>query len=115
MKNVDHIAILVENLEVSQEWYEKHCQAKLIFKDEKYRRMQMGNTTIALISKNHYKHAHIGLLVHKYSDLPSNLGEIVHHRDGTTGCYVMDPDGNMVEFIHYNDECKKKMGIKNEI
>ena len=112
MKKVDHIAILVDNLEISQSWYEKHCQAMLIFKDEKYRRMQMGNTTIALIDKKHYKHAHIGILVEDYSQLPSDLGQIVQHRDGTTGCYVNDPDGNMVEFIHYNEECKKKMSIE---
>jgi catechol 2,3-dioxygenase-like lactoylglutathione lyase family enzyme len=110
--NIDHVAILVEDLDVSQEWYEKNCGAELVFKDHKFRRMKMENTTIALISKHHYKHAHIGLLVRNYGDLPSNLGEIVIHRDGTTGCYVMDPDGNMVEFIHYDEECKKKMGIE---
>ena len=60
---IDHIAILVENLDISQKWYEDNCGAVLVFKDKKYRRMQMKNTTIALISKNHYKHAHIGLLV----------------------------------------------------
>ena len=111
MKKVDHVAILVDNLDISQKWYEENCQAKLIFKDKKYRRMQMQNTTIALISKNHYKYAHIGLLVDEYGDLPSDLGEIVHHRDGTTGCYVKDPDGNMVEFIHYSEECKESMKI----
>lgn len=112
MKTIDHIAILVNNLDESQEWYEKNCGAELIFNDSKYRRMQMNNTTIALIDKKHYKHAHIGLLVDNYADLPSNLGELVHHRDGTTGCYIKDPDGNVVEFIHYNKECKKKMGIE---
>tara|TARA_Y100001973_G_C5024452_1_gene244828 strand:+ start:33 stop:365 length:333 start_codon:yes stop_codon:yes gene_type:complete len=108
---VDHIAILVDNLDISQEWYEENCQAKLVFKDDKYRRMEMNNTTIALISKHHYEHAHVGLLVYNYNDLPSG-GKIVKHRDGTTGCYVMDPDGNMVEFIHYSDDCKKKMGVE---
>jgi len=111
MKTVDHIAVLVENLDVSQEWYENACGAKLAFKDYKYRRMRMGNVTIALIDKKHYEHAHFGILVQEYANLPSNLGEIVHHRDGTTGCYVKDPDGNVVEFIHYNEECKKDMKI----
>jgi len=112
MKTVDHIAILVENINISQEWYENICGAKLVFEDSKYKRMKMNNTTIALIDKKHYKHAHIGLLVENYGDLPSNKGQLVHHRDGTTGCYVMDPDGNMIEFIHYNKDCKNKMGIK---
>ena len=111
MKTIDHIAILVGDLDISQEWYEKNCGAVLIFKDHKYRRMQMSNTTIALISKYHYNHAHIGLLVDSYGDLPSDKGDIIHHRDGTTGCYIYDPDGNVVEFIHYSKECKRNMKI----
>ena len=111
MKKIDHIAVLVDNLEVSQQWYEEVCGAELIFSDYKYRRMQMENVTIALIDKKHYKYAHIGLLVENYRDLPSDKGEVVHHRDGTTGCYVKDPDGNVVEFIHYSDECKKDMKV----
>jgi len=111
MKKIDHIAVLVDNLEVSQKWYEEVCGAELVFSDYKYRRMQMENVTIALIDKNHYEHNHVAILVHSYGDLPSNLGEIIHHRDGTTGCYVKDPDGNVVEFIHYSEECKKDMKI----
>ena len=111
MKIVDHIAVLVDNLEISQKWYEEVCGARLVFSDHKYRRMQMDNVTIALIDKKHYKYNHIGILVHEYANLPSNLGELVQHRDGTTGCYVKDPDGNVVEFIYYNNECKEKMKI----
>ena len=111
MKTIDHIAILVENLEISQKWYESVCGAQLIFDDSKYKRMKMNNTTIALIDKNHYKDAHVGILVENYRDLPSDKGKIVHHRDGTTGCYVKDPDGNVVEFIHYSEECKRNMKI----
>ena len=112
MKTVDHIAVLVENLEISQKWYEEHCNAVLIFKDSKYSRMQMGNITIAIVDKNHYEHAHFAILVEDYKNLPFDRGETVHHRDGTTGCYLKDPDGNVVEFIHYSNECKAKMGIK---
>ena len=112
MKTIDHIAFLVENLEISQKWYEDNCGAMLVFDDSKYKRMKMNNTTIALIDKKHYEHAHVGILVERYQDLPSKMGKVVHHRDGTTGCYVLDPDGNMVEFIHYDDKCKKTMGIE---
>jgi catechol 2,3-dioxygenase-like lactoylglutathione lyase family enzyme len=109
---IDHVAILVDDLDISEKWYQENCGAILTFKDHKYRRMKMQNTTIALISKHHYEHAHIGLLVSEYGHLPSGKGKVIHHRDGTTGCYVMDPDGNMVEFIYYNDDCKKKLGIE---
>jgi catechol 2,3-dioxygenase-like lactoylglutathione lyase family enzyme len=111
MKTIDHIAVLVENLNISQKWYEETCGAVLVYGDHKLRRMQMENTTLALISKYHYAHAHFAIPVDKYGDLPSNLGEVVHHRDGTTGCYVFDPDGNAVEFIYYSEECKKEMKI----
>ena len=111
MKIVDHIAVLVENLDVSQEWYETNCGAKLIFEDYKYKRMAMGNVTVALIDKEHYQYNHIGILVENYRDLPSDKGEVVHHRDGTTGCYVKDPDGNVVEFIYYSDKMRADIGI----
>ncbi len=111
MKKIDHIAVLVENLEISQKWYEDVCGAKLIFEDHKYKRMSMGNISIALIDKKYYEYAHIGIPVENYRDLPSDKGEMVHHRDGTTGCYVKDPDGNVVEFIHYNEQSKKDMKI----
>ena len=111
MKTVDHIAVLVENLDISQKWYEEVCGAELIFEDHKYKRMAMNNIAIALIDKRHYKYPHIGIPVENYVDLPSDKGEIVHHRDGTTGCYLKDPDGNVVEFIHYNKECKREMKI----
>ena len=111
MKVVDHIAVLVEDLEVSQKWYEKNCDAVLVFEDYKYKRMQMNNTTIALIDKKHYEYAHFAITVQNYRDLPSNLGEMVQHRDGTTGCYVKDPDGNVVEFIYYSDKMKKDLGL----
>ena len=75
MKTVDHIAVLVENLDVSQEWYETNCGAKLIFEDYKYKRMAMGNVTVALIDKEHYQYNHIGILVENYRDLPSDKGE----------------------------------------
>ena len=39
-------------------------------------------------------------------DLPLELGEVVYHRDGTTGVYVKDPFGNYLEYIWYSDDQK---------
>lgn len=111
MKTIDHVAVLVKNLEESQKWYEKNCGAVLVFEDYKYKRMQMDNITLALIDKNYYEHNHFAILVEKYKDLPSDKGKMIQHRDGTTGCYVKDPDGNVIEFIHYNKDMKKNLGI----
>jgi catechol 2,3-dioxygenase-like lactoylglutathione lyase family enzyme len=110
MKFVDHIAILVSDLDTSQQWYEENCSAELIFEDHKYKRMKMNNTTIALIDKKHYKHAHFGVLVDCVKEFPTG-GKIVPHRDGTVGCYTEDPDGNMVEFIYYSPDMREKLNI----
>ena len=107
MSTVDHIAILVDDLEVAEEWYVQKLAGKVTFRDSKYIRMQLSNTNIALIDKNHYPHAHFGILVEKMEDLPLELGEVVYHRDGTTGVYGKDPFGNYLEYICYSDKQKE--------
>jgi catechol 2,3-dioxygenase-like lactoylglutathione lyase family enzyme len=74
MSIVDHIAILVDDLEVAEEWYTQKLAGKVTFRDSKYIRMTVSNTNIALIDKNHYPHAHFGILVEKKEDLPLELG-----------------------------------------
>ncbi len=107
MSVVDHIAILVDDLEVAEEWYVEKLSGIIIFRDSKYIRLCVSNTNIALIDKKHYPHAHFGILVEKIEDLPLELGEVVYHRDGTTGVYVKDPFGNYLEYIWYSDKQKE--------
>ncbi len=104
---VDHIAVLVDDLDTAEKWYCDHLVAKVTFRDEKYVRLQISNTHIALIDKKHYPHPHFGVLVENVCDLPLEKGEVVKHRDGTIGVYVKDPFGNYLEYIWYSDEAKK--------
>jgi len=103
---VDHIAILVDNLEVAEEWYCSKLQCEVSYRDKKYIRLKLENTNIALIDKKHYPCAHFGILVKNREDLPLEMGETVYHRDGTIGVYVKDPFGNYLEYIWYSDEQK---------
>ena len=96
---IDHIAILVDDLKLAEEWYMKRVNGSVTFRDDKYIRIQVGNTNLALIDKKHYPHPHFGILVENIADLPLELGETVYHRDGTTGVYVKDPFGNYLEYI----------------
>jgi catechol 2,3-dioxygenase-like lactoylglutathione lyase family enzyme len=112
MSIVDHIALLVDDLQVAEEWYTKRLAGKVTFRDTKYIRMTVSNTNIALIDKKHYPHAHFAILVEKMQDLPLELGEVVYHRDGTTGVYVKDPFGNYLEYICYS--CKEKETFSND-
>jgi extradiol dioxygenase family protein len=107
MSIVDHIAVLVDDLAIAEEWYTKRLDGKVTFRDPKYIRMSVSNTNIALIDKKHYPYPHFGILVEKIEDLPIELGEAVYHRDGTAGVYVKDPFGNYLEYIWYSDEQKE--------
>jgi extradiol dioxygenase family protein len=110
---VDHIAVLVDDLKVAEKRYCNKLAAKVTFRDEKYIRITLENTNIALIDKKHYPHAHFGILVENICDLPLEKGEVVKHRDGTIGVYVKDPFGNYLEYIWYSEE-QKKVFLANE-
>ena len=103
---VDHIAILVDDLDLAEEWYTSQLNAAVSFKDSKYIRIKVQNTNIALIDKKHYPYAHIGILVDDINNLPAD-GLRVEHRDGTIGVYVEDPFGNYLEYIWYSDQQKE--------
>jgi len=104
---IDHIAVLVDDLEKAEEWYTAHLDGTVTFRDEKYIRLQIENTNIALVDKKHYAHPHFGVLVENFCDLPHDEGEAVHHRDGTVGIYVKDPFGNYLEYIWYSQDQKE--------
>tara|TARA_Y100000593_G_C4044878_1_gene206950 strand:+ start:53 stop:487 length:435 start_codon:yes stop_codon:yes gene_type:complete len=111
MKTVDHIAIRVKDIDKCRKWWEIHCDAKCVFSTETYHRMQLFNTTIALIDETVYEHDHVGILVNYQENLPKE-GTIIKHRDETIGSYVRDPEGNVVEFIYYSPIAKKIIGLK---
>jgi len=110
MKTIDHIALLVDDLEESQKWYEDNLDAVCVFDDKFYKRMKVSNTTIALICKNRYEYNHVAILVDNVEELPKD-GKRVAHRDGTIGVYTFDNSGHCVEFIYYSPEIRKKLGL----
>ena len=103
---VDHIAILVDDLETAEKWYVEKVGGKVTHKQENYIRLKLKNTNLALLSSDFItSKPHIGILCEKLEELPNN-GSLVRHRDGTTGVYVKDPFGNDIEFIHYSEKSK---------
>ena len=101
---VDHIAILVDDLDLAEQWYCEHLQCKVSYRDKKYIRLRTENTNVALIHKDFYEHAHFAILLNEKENLPVDKGKTVHHRDGTIGVYVKDPFGNYIEYIWYSDK-----------
>jgi len=104
---IDHVAILVDNLKISEKWYLETLGGEITHRQENYVRLKVSNTNIALLDKSYASSKpHMGILCSNFDDLPK-VGTKVSHRDGTTGVYLEDPDGNMVEFIYYNEKCQK--------
>jgi extradiol dioxygenase family protein len=104
---IDHIALLVDDLEIAENWYLENLDAVVEFKDQYYTRLRLHNTCIALIDKTRYPYEHIAILIENIEDLPTERGEVVKHRDGTIGVYVKDPFGNYLEYIWYSDNQKE--------
>lgn len=104
---VDHIAIMVDDLELAEKWYIENVGGEVTHKQENYVRLKLQNTNLALLSSDFVtSKPHVGILCNKIEDLP-NIGAKVSHRDGTTGVYLKDPFGNNIEFIHYGTQSKK--------
>ena len=104
---VDHVALLVENLEVAEKWYISNLGGEVTHRQENYIRLKVENVNIALLDKSFSSSKpHIGILCNNIQDLPTE-GDKISHRDGTTGVYVEDPWGNYLEFIHYDKNCHK--------
>ena len=103
---IDHVAILVHDLEKAEKWYVEKIGGKVTHKQENYVRLKLKNTSLALLSTDFItSKPHIGILCENIEELPKN-GAKVKHRDGTTGVYLKDPFGNNIEFIHYSEESK---------
>ena len=101
---VDHIAILVDSLEEASKWYVSYLGGVVTHKQSNYHRLKLKNTNIALLDRSfESSKPHVGILCENIDDLPSK-GERVLHRDGTTGVYMKDLDGNYLEFIHYGSK-----------
>ena len=104
---VDHVAIMVNDLELDEKWYIENVGGIVTHKQENYVRLKLQNINLALLSSDFItSKPHIGILCDKIENLP-NFGSKVKHRDGTTGVYLKDPFGNNIEFIHYDDKCQK--------
>jgi catechol 2,3-dioxygenase-like lactoylglutathione lyase family enzyme len=99
---VDHIAIVVDNLEEAAQWYTEYCGGEVTHRQDTYYRLQLQNTCIALLLSSHKPNKpHVAVLVECIEDLPKDKGTHVE--------YVTDPWGNHLEYICYNtEECKEK-------
>ena len=94
MDRVDHVALVVKNLDETVKWYLSHFNARLIYQDDTWAMVEFANVKLAFVV-SHQHPAHIAFS----SDKAESYGKLNQHRDGSLSCYAKDPSGNMVEFI----------------
>lgn len=95
----DHIALKVDSIENGVSWYQENMLAKIVYKDESWCLLEVGDAKIALVLEDMHP-AHFAFKV----DSKDKLRSINKHRDGSLYNYITDPWGNTTELIYYPKE-----------
>ena len=99
MKNldkIDHIAIQVDDIYKSLEWYQKKFSCKKVYCDESWAFIQFNNIKLALVKEIEHP-AHFAVL----DDKIDKHDDVVKHRDKSISKYIKDLDSNFIELIKY--------------
>lgn len=91
---IDHIAISVDDIASSVEWYQKQFRCSIEYQDSTWALLGFGNVRLALVIAEQHP-PHIGIVTPD----AEKYGELKMHRDGTRSTYISDPSGNAVELL----------------
>ena len=97
----DHIARTSKNIADSIAWYVDNLKAEVIYKDDTWGLVRVGNVKIAFVMA-HQHPSHICFEVDE-EYIEKNLSHKIFktHRDDSASCYVKDADGNHIEFLKW--------------
>ncbi len=93
LDTLHHVAVAVQNVKETVDWYTSHFDCKVTYQDDTWALVQFANVSLAFVLPAQHP-PHIALL----GD-PANYGEPKTHRDGTRSVYVKDPAGNNIEIL----------------
>ena len=107
----DHVAIVSKNISRSIDWYVDKWDAKILYQDETWGLIKIGKSKIAFVSP-HQHPAHICFEINEQF-INKKLKELTFkaHRDGSSSCYIRDPDGNFLEFLYWPDKEKQNDNV----
>ena len=92
MEKIDHIAIVVTNINHAVNWYTKNRDCKVNYQDDSWAELQFDNIKLALVlPQDHPPHI-------AFED---DSIEGTEHRDGSESVYDHDTFGNIIEKIKY--------------
>ena len=98
LDQVDHIAIQVQDINESLNWYLKNFKCKKIYSDKTWAFIEFNNIKLALVTKG--QHPFHFAVTNNSIHLEKNAKK---HRDGSISKYINDPDENKIELIKYRD------------
>jgi catechol 2,3-dioxygenase-like lactoylglutathione lyase family enzyme len=97
----DHVAVNVGQIQQAVDWYAENLGARVLYKDDTWAFLEAGGVKIALtLNSQHPAHIAFDIGPNPSEDF---LRKARRHRDGSISRYVVDPDGNAIEWIHYPD------------
>jgi catechol-2,3-dioxygenase len=94
LDNVHHIALQVNDIDRSVEWYRSKFSCEVAYQDKSWALLNFGNISLALVLPSQHP-PHFAVT----SENASIYGDPVLHRDGTRSVYIEDPSGNHVEML----------------
>tara|TARA_B100000941_G_scaffold154426_1_gene109486 strand:- start:13525 stop:13833 length:309 start_codon:yes stop_codon:yes gene_type:complete len=97
LDKIDHIAIQVDDINESLNWYLKNFKCEKIYSDETWAFIKFHNTKLALVTNTEHP-PHFAILD---TNLNIEDNKVVKHRDGSYSKYAKDLDGNFLEYIKY--------------
>jgi catechol 2,3-dioxygenase-like lactoylglutathione lyase family enzyme len=101
----DHVAVNVTDVVRSVSWYRETLGARILYQDATWAFLEVGGVKLALtLAKQHP--GHIAFDVGR-SPSPDFLAKAKTHGDGSISRYVVDPDGNAIEYIYYPETSDK--------
>lgn len=104
---IDHVALVVSDIQKSCEWYKRTLGVSVERQDSDWAMLTIPGSDIKIaltLSDTHPPHI-------AFRKNLVTVDETKTHRDGSKYLYVSDPDGNTIELIDWEYKCAKKLKL----
>ena len=103
MFELDHVAIQTRDVAGSVAFYVEHFGAAVLYQDATWAFLRLGEGKLALVTPSqHPPHIALRVSAEELERAAARAARSIdRHRDGTTGIYIDDAQGNVVELICY--------------
>jgi len=99
MEKIQHIAVVVPDIEAALSWYQSEFDVAVNYADQSWALLQFDNVSLALVAPGEHP-PHIAV----ERENAESYGTLKRHRDGTASAYIEDPWGNTIEIMKANPE-----------